>query len=249
VREQQVGLIIPTNDSELLLLSNARDEFAREGTHAVVSDVSFVEKCRDKRLTGLLFASAGIRYPKIFDWPVTRFPIFAKPYSGSASIDARLIERQQDLPKQPADLIFMEPISAPFREYTVDCYFDRSSILRCAVPRLRIETRAGEVSKSETRKNGLYQKVLSGLEHWKAARGCLTVQIFYDEENDDPVGLEVNPRFGGGFPLSYSAGANYPGWLIDEYLMQRPVGNFSEWKDKLLMLRYDSKVLINATSR
>jgi carbamoyl-phosphate synthase large subunit len=57
--------------------------------------------------------------------------------------------------------------------------------------------------------------------------------------------LEINPRFGGGFPLSYSAGANYPGWLIDEYILGKEVPFFDAWEDRLLMLRYDAKVLVH----
>jgi carbamoyl-phosphate synthase large subunit len=56
--------------------------------------------------------------------------------------------------------------------------------------------------------------------------------------------LEINPRFGGGYPLSYAAGAKYPGWLIDEYLLNKEVPFFDGWESDLLMLRYDSQVLV-----
>ena len=35
------------------------------------------------------------------------------------------------------------------------------------------------------------------------------------------VGIEINPRFGGGYPQSYAAGANFPELLIREYFWKR----------------------------
>ena len=58
------------------------------------------------------------------------------------------------------------------------------------------------------------------------------------------VGIEINPRFGGGYPLSYLAGGNFPKWLIEEHLLHKEVSYFEDWKDNLLMLRYDAEVLI-----
>lgn len=55
---------------------------------------------------------------------------------------------------------------------------------------------------------------------------------------------EINPRFGGGYPLSYAAGANYPELLIREYFLHQQIDYSDEWKDDLLMLRYDDAVFI-----
>ncbi len=45
--------------------------------------------------------------------------------------------------------------------------------------------------------------------------------------------------------LSYLAGANYSQWVIQEYLLNQDVEEFSAWCDNLLMLRYDAEVLVN----
>jgi carbamoyl-phosphate synthase large subunit len=57
--------------------------------------------------------------------------------------------------------------------------------------------------------------------------------------------IEINPRFGGGYPLSYAAGANFPKMLIQEYILGKDVEFVDDWEDNLLMLRYDSKVLVH----
>ena len=57
------------------------------------------------------------------------------------------------------------------------------------------------------------------------------------------VAIELNPRFGGGYPLSYAAGANYPDWLIREYLLDEDVPEFEGWQDRTAMARYDDEVI------
>ena len=246
--QNRIGLVIPTIDTELLLLSKNRERFEEHGVHLIISEQALVEKCRDKRLTGDLFQSLNIDTPKIFNRAAIEFPCFAKPYDGSCSIGASPILNVEMLSEsmlQDEKMMFMELIDSTHQEYTVDAYFNRQGALCCFVPRLRIETRAGEVSKGVTRKGHVYDYLLEKIKQIKGARGCITLQLFSNAETERFAALEINPRFGGGYPLSYSAGANYPGWLIDEYLFNRDVPFFDGWEADLMMLRYDAKVLVH----
>lgn len=246
--QEDVGLVIPTIDTELLRLTKVKDQFAEQGIHLVVSDEDLMKKCRDKRLTALLFSSLGIETPRHLDKKQLTYPCFAKPYDGSRSIGAVKLNDASDLTKSMLEdpkLMFMEYIDRTFDEYTVDVYFDRAGKLKCLVPRHRIEVRDGEVSKCVTRKNHVYHYLLDRLKNLEGARGCVTVQLFAHPEGQRYVALEINPRFGGGYPLSYAAGANYPGWLIDEYFLNREVPFFDGWEADLLMLRYDAQVLVH----
>ena len=56
------------------------------------------------------------------------------------------------------------------------------------------------------------------------AKGCLTIQVFVGKINSEIIGIEINPRFGGGYPLSYASGANYPAFIIQEYMMNETKG-------------------------
>jgi len=177
------------------------------------------------------------------------FPCFVKPYDGSRSVGAEKLQNMADLSDAilaDQKLMFMEYIDDSHHEYTVDAYFDRYSRLRCLVPRHRLEVRDGEISKGITRKNHVYEYLLGRLMELKGARGCLTLQIFAQPEGRRYAGLEINPRFGGGYPLSYAAKANYPGWLIEEYLLHQDIPFFDAWESDLLMLRYDAQVLVHA---
>ena len=250
-KKYNIGMIIPTIDTELSVLAKNLNIFNSRGILPVISDLEFVNVCRDKRLTANFFADLNLSTPKIYQKDKLKFPCFVKPYSGSSSINSFKIEKEQDLSislKNKENMMFAEFVGDGFSEYTVDMYFDRLGKLKCLVPRQRIEIRAGEVSKGITRKNYVYEYVLSHFHSVPGARGCITLQLFFNSESKEFYFIEINPRFGGGFPLSYSAKANYPGWLIDEYFFEKEIPFFDNWEEDLLMLRYDSKILIHGIS-
>ena len=142
--------------------------------------------------------------------------------------------------------MYMEYISAEeYDEFTVDCYYDKNSVLKCVVPRKRIVVRAGEVNKGVTVKNIIVDEFQKKLAKIKGAKGCLTIQVFLHKTKDIIKGIEINPRFGGGYPLTYLSGANYTKWIIDEYLLDKKIKNFDAWEEDLLMLRYDDEVLVS----
>lgn len=244
----EIGLVIPTIDTELLGLAQNRARFAEFGIVIVISDESLVAICRDKRKTADLFKKIGIDTPALYDKDQLKFPCFAKPFDGSRSIGAIHIPDLGSVTPEIASnskLIFMEYIDKSYCEYTVDAYYSNFGNLKCIVPRQRLEVRDGEVSKGVTRKNFVFGYLKERLSKIEGARGCLTVQLFVKATTQRYAALEINPRFGGGFPLSYAAGANYPGWLVDEYLLGKVVDTFDEWESDLLMLRYDAKVLVH----
>lgn len=250
-KKQHVGLVVPTIDTELLGLAQAREHLASDGIHVAISDESLVRTCRDKRQTSCLFTSLNIDTPRILERGLLTYPCFVKPFDGSRSVGAAKLERESDLtPSQREDpkLMFMEFIGSSFEEYTLDVYYDKSGVLKCMVPRHRLEVRDGEIIKGATRKNHVYHYLRDKLDKISGARGCLTVQLFAHPEQLRYAALEINPRFGGGYPLSYAAGANYTGWLLDEYFLERELPFFENWEPDLLMLRYDSQLLVSNAS-
>lgn len=247
--DNEVDLLIPTIDPELEVLAEHKEELENEGMRVVVSGSELVETCQDKRNTIDFFETKGIKTPQIIDKNNPRFPIYAKPYDGSSSENNFIIKTEADLHDYHLNddrLLFFEYLDQEiYDEYTLDLYYDLQSDLKCVVPRKRIEIRGGEVNKGLTEKNVLVPFVKDKLSHIEGARGCLTLQLFLDSNTGDINGIELNPRFGGGYPLSYLAGANYPKWLIKEYLQKKSVEFFDEWEDQLLMLRYDDEVIVH----
>lgn len=246
--ENGVGMVIATIDTELLLLADLKADFARRGIHVMVSDRAFVEICRDKRHTGAFFERHGIRVPKEVDKFHPTFPLFAKPYDGSLSANLHYIKTADELtPDILADpkLLFMEYIDKKvYKEYTVDMYFGRDHRVKCIVPRDRIEIRAGEINKGRAVKNEILAFLKEKMGYVEGCIGCICVQLFFNSETKDLVGIEINPRFGGGYPLSYMAGGNFPELLIREYFMDETVDYTEHWQDGMLMLRYDDAIFV-----
>ncbi|MEH1710871.1 ATP-grasp domain-containing protein [Acinetobacter pittii] len=245
----EIKLVIPTIDTELLILSENINKFKDNNIQLLISDLDLIQKCRDKRKTNILFESKGIDIPKQYNIEDLKYPVFVKPYDGSLSKGIFVAYNEGDIKEEHISnpkLMFMEYIAAEdFDEFTVDCYYSKNSDLKCVVPRQRIFVRAGEVNKGATRKNKIVSEFMNKLKYIKGARGCLTIQVFLSKKQDVILGIEINPRFGGGYPLSYLAGANYSQWVIQEYLLNHDIAEFNEWKDNLLMLRYDAEVLVN----
>ena len=247
-QKYDIGLVVPTIDTELSILSANKSIFEEIGTHLCVSEYDFIMMCRDKRNTGAFFENNGIRVPQPIDRYHPRFPMFAKPYDGSLSSNMHYIKTAEDLTAEilaDPKLIFMEYIyKKKYQEYTVDMYFARDHQLKMAVPRERIEIRAGEINKGRTVKEFLEPYIHQHLSYIEGCEGCICGQFFYNKENNDVVGIEINPRFGGGYPLSYAARANYPEFLIREYFLGESILYSDDWTDGMLMLRYDDAIFV-----
>lgn len=247
-KDKNIGVIIPTIDTELLILSQNKQRFEENGIGLAVSDNEFIKVCRDKRNTEEFFAKLDIAVPKALDKYHPVFPMFAKPYDGSLSTNLHVIRKQEELTKdilEDPKLIFMEYIDKQeYKEFTVDMYYGKDDKVKGIVPRERIEIRAGEINKGITRKNYILQFLKERMDCLPGVRGCICIQLFYRETDNDIKGIEINPRFGGGFPLSYYAKANFAEYVIREYLLGESVDYSDAWLDNTLMLRYDNDVIV-----
>ncbi len=246
--ENKVGMIIPTIDTELLILAKSKGLFREKGIDVIVGDETFISICRDKRNTGVFFAQRDIRVPKEIDKLNPYFPLFAKPYDGSLSTNLHYIKSKDELTSEilnDSKLLFMEYIDkSVYKEYTVDMFYGKDNKVKSIVPRERIEIRAGEINKGRTSKNEIISYLRDRLNHIDGCVGCICVQLFFNPETNDIVGIEINPRFGGGYPLTYMAGANYPELLIKEYFIGEDIDYTEGWVDGKLMLRYDDAIFI-----
>jgi carbamoyl-phosphate synthase large subunit len=244
VREHRIGLLVPTIDTELPLLAELDGDLRKAGCSAAVSSAPFISICADKWLTYLEFSAAGIRMPR--SWlpddlkPASAAgPLFVKPRDGSASRDtfetdgARLNETLSRVP----NAIIQERVSG--QEITVDALTDFNGRLVHYVPRLRIRTLGGESIQGVTLADAEFREWLTNVLEVcleMGAAGPLTLQFF--KTDDGPVLSEINPRFGGGFPLSLAAGADYPEWLMQMVEGRTIDAAIGHYRAGLYMTRY-----------
>ena len=246
--ERGIRLVVPTIDTELLLLARHREEFARHGIEVVISDPETVAIFRDKRKTHQFFEQHGIGTAREYDKQNFRFPMYIKPFDGSRSVDNFVVHDESELTDYQLNnpkLMFLEYLDHKQHiEFTIDLYYDKDGNLKCFIPRRRIEVRDGEVNKAVTQRPDFVDDLWKKMARIKGFRGCITFQVFVHQTTGKLYGIEINPRFGGGYPLSYLAGGNFPKWLIEEYLQHKPIGESHDWQQNLMMLRYDDEVLV-----
>ncbi len=249
VKASRVKLLVPTVDLDLKVLARNKPKFTAAGCHVLVSAPEVVDICQDKRRMHRFLAKNG------FDTPPTmsvrsalskgklNWPCFLKPWNGSAGKQNTIVNNRRELlfyAKRIPNAICQEFIKGT--EYSCDVYIDFGMKVRCVVPRKRIEVRAGEVSKGQVVKNPRIMSQAAMLaETLGAGPGVITLQLFLTDDNRVKF-IELNPRFGGGAPLSIKAGADFPKWILQEALDKKPNIRFDDFKDDLIMLRYDSEV-------
>ena len=245
-KKNEIGMIVPTIDTELLVLAENKKLFNDNDIIVCVSDLDFIKVCRDKRNTGDFLEKHNIRVPKAVDKYNPTFPLFAKPYDGSLSTNLHYIKNAEELTQDILDdpkLLFMEYIDKEtYKEYTIDMYYGTDNCVKCIVPRERIKIRAGEINKGRTVKCPLMDYIKERLDKIEGCIGCICIQVFFNPLTEDVVGIEINPRFGGGYPQSYAAGGNYPEMLIKEYFLGEKIAYIDDWKDNMLMLSFDDAV-------
>ncbi len=237
---------MPTHDAELPLYAAARERFAEVGCTISVSGPETVAIGRDKRAThdwlvanDLPTVRQGTPADVLAEPDSWRWPLIVKPRAGSAAIGVRVIAAGGRIEDEP-DLIVEE--CAAGVEHTIDLLIRRDGSCPIVVPRRRLEVRAGEVSKGVTvRHDALEALARRAAAALPDAYGVLNLQVFVD--GDDLRVIELNARYGGGFPLAYEAGAHLPEWTIEEVL-GRPSTIVDTWRDGLVMLRYDEAVFV-----
>lgn len=249
VKKNRIKLLIPTVDLDLKALALNKSKFTSLGCQVLVSNPEVIDICQDKRKTFLFLMKNG------FDTPDTMsvrsalskrkltWPCFLKPWDGYAGRGNAIVNNRKELSffaKRIPNAICQEFIEGT--EYTCDVYIDFDLNVRCVVPRKRIEVRTGEVSKGKVVKNTRIMKQAASLaEKLGAGPGVITLQLFLTSGAKIKF-VEINPRFGGGAPLSIKAGANFPKWILKELSGKKPKIRFDGFEDKLIMLRYDSEV-------
>lgn len=211
-KEEKINALIPTIDTDLLLLAKNKAKFTEFGTEVLIAAEDKVQLCRDKSFTADYFIKCGLKSPKPVD-DYTKydagFPAFIKPKDGSSSINAYKVHNAEEL-KSYASMID-DYIIQPFiegTEFTIDAFCDFNGKPVYITPRERVAVRSGEVLKTRIDQDDtMIAECKQLLADYKPS-GAITVQLIKQKSTGDNYYIEINPRFGGGAPLSIKAGAD-----------------------------------------
>lgn len=251
-RLEKVDLLIPLYEPEFLLLYQHRNALSQLGSYLLLSRKETLEVCANKFKMYSFFMEHSIQTPVTWQAedlpPVEKFPLFVKPRTGMGSIGAQKVYSLAQLNlllNQNPELIIQEYVSG--MEYTLDVLSDLDGQVLSVVPRERLEVRSGEVVKSRTirRQDLIEQGKLIAESIGLIGPG--TIQCI--DTGNQIFWIEVNPRFGGGVPLSIKAGVDYPYMLYQMCQGEKVQPMIDQFKDDLVMLRYDQAVYLEATKK
>lgn len=245
--ENKIDALIPTIDTDLQILSENKNKFNR--TKIIISSADSIKICRDKKLTGIFFQKLGLKYPMIVDnyrKYNQGFPAFIKPKDGSSSINAYKATDQSELEslaKMVPDYIIQPFIDGT--EYTVDVFCDFMGNPIFITPRIRLAVRSGEVLKTKICQDEIIiSEIKTIIKSFKPC-GPVTIQLIRHSETKEDYYIEINPRYGGGAPLSMKAGANSSEILL-KLLQGEHIGYIANAaEDGAIYSRFDQSIKVN----
>lgn len=248
-KEEKINALIPTIDTDLLLLSKHKAEFSAIGTEVLIAAEDKVQLCRDKRFTADYFIKCGLKSPRPVD-DFTKydggFPAFIKPKDGSSSINAFKVTNAEELKSfaQRIDDYIIQPFIEG-TEYTIDCFcnFDGEPIF--ITPRERIAVRSGEILKGRIAQDTVMVEEMKRLLADFKPSGQITVQLIKQNGTGDNYYIEINPRFGGGAPMSMKAGADSAKACIQLLMGENLTFQPNAAKNDAIYSRFDQSVCVS----
>jgi carbamoyl-phosphate synthase large subunit len=246
---ENIRLVIPTIDTDLLLLSEERERLESEsGAVVLISSTEVVSICRDKINTQKFLEKNGFKIPQMYskeelDSGELEFPLFIKPKSGSSSINTFKVNNIEELATYRS--LIKEPIVQDFmagEEFTVDVFLDFDGNIITVVPRLRMATRSGEISKGKIIKDREIIDDIKRLVEVLKPIGHITVQLMKTDKGIEYI--EINPRFGGGAPMSIQSGADSCENLY-RLLMGENLEYNENYRDNIMFFRFDNSICVD----
>ena len=239
--KEQVNLVIPLIDPDLGVLARNRQAIEATGARLLVSDERVIQICSDKRQTSRFLETGGFPTPRLLEMEEAlnqEFPLFIKPADGSASVNAFRVDNEEQL-KFFAGYVPNAVIQefAGGEEMTVDVFSGWSGNPIAAVPRKRLKVRAGEVSVGKVQRDSKLELLARQVAETLGTVGPVNIQAITSDGL--PRIIEINPRFGGGCPLSMAAGLPLAKWVTKMALGLPIEDEPYEITDGLTMLRSD----------
>jgi carbamoyl-phosphate synthase large subunit len=249
--KENINVLIPTVDEELIPISLSPPVFDECGTAILLASSNILEQTLDKWKTYLRLHNAGI--PTIKSMIIENrdaivkslgFPFVIKPRQGRGGRGVTVLDDLSlfDFYVQKINNpIFQEYLAG--EEYTVDIVACKNGKPLAVVPKKRVEMRGGSTYKAITVHNEEIEKVTMEIAVLLKADGPLNVQFKVDTKTGQANVLEINPRFSSTLSLTVQAGINSVELLIEDALGKTPNQNYS-FKEGLCMLRYWQDVVI-----
>ena len=248
IREHDVRLVVPLTDLDQLLLAERRDEL---DAVVLLPEADVVRRMGDKYLAHQYFEELGIPSPPSWlpdELPAElSFPVLVKARFGFGSHHIyRAADREQldfFLRYTPVDS-FVQRV-CPGEEFSIDVFCDLEGRFLNSIPRTMIESKGGESIKGMTIQDPELIEFGRLVAEELRVRGPANVQCFRVADGRHEV-TDVNPRFGGAFPLPRAAGSRYPELALALARGERPEPRLGDVRAGVVMTRFFSHLSLTA---
>ncbi len=240
-KQYSITALISLNDLELPILSEHKKRFEEVGTTVIVSDKNVIDIAFDKYKTAQWIKEQGLEVPKTYvrlddvkmalEVGEISFPLFLKPRWGSGSIGLETVDDEEELGivynllRKKIKKTFLATASVgeeyiliqeklKGEEYGLDVMNDLNCRNVGVSVKQKLAMRSGETDKAITVDNSEVRAIGETIGRALGHIGNLDVDVMR-RANGDYCVLELNPRFGGGYPFSHEAGVNMPKAIIE----------------------------------
>ena len=253
-KKEQITGVLSLIDPELSLLAANEEKFKAIGVSIIGSSYDLCEMALDKMQMYNWLIENGYKcarswmdneeFYEAVDAGEVSYPVFVKPYRGSASIS---ISKVYD--KETVDLLFAHEDDLMIQEFLdgqeigADVYIDLiSGEVVSIFTKKKIKMRAGETDKAVSFKDLELFALIEKFVKEAGYRGQIDIDIF--EINGTYYISEVNPRFGGGYPHAYESGCDHMKLILNNLQGVVNKKNIGAYEEGIYMMKYNEVKIV-----
>jgi len=253
-QKEQISGVLSLIDPELSLLAANEDKFKAIGTTIIGSSYELCEMALDKMQMYKWLVEHGYNcarswmdkeeFYKAVDAGEVSYPVFVKPYRGSASIS---ISKVYD--RETVDLLFAHEDDLMIQEFLdgqeigADVYIDLlSGEVVSIFTKKKIKMRAGETDKAVSFKDEKLFALIEKFVNEAGYRGQIDIDIF--EIDGQYYISEVNPRFGGGYPHAYECGVDHMNLILINLQGKVNEKKIGAYEEGIYMMKYNEVKIV-----
>ncbi|WP_051189759.1 ATP-grasp domain-containing protein [Daejeonella oryzae] len=269
IEKHNIHAIICLNDLELPIMARNKMKLEKSGVKVLVSDEKFIDISFDKWKTYKFFSNLGILTPKTFltvadtldsiNMHDLSYPLILKPRWGSASIGIEIVENENEFllayqllkiklkksilkhscaEDEEQCILIQEKIEAD--EYGMDILNDFNGKYYSSFARKKLAIRSGETDKAMSVIDEAFADAAKIIGSATGHIGTMDCDFFL--LNNKIYFLEMNPRFGGGYPFSHEAGIDTPSIYISWLQGNFDISRFNNYKHNVSFSKYDTLI-------
>jgi len=243
---ESISAILSFYDPDVVELSKHFNEFLSMQITPIIPKEDLAMICFDKYATYKFLTSKNIVTAKTYldyDKSLTdlkfgelNFPLFVKPRFGFGSIDTYKANNEKQLDAffhYKPNMIIQEELTG--EPVNFDILNDLKGNVISVVPWKKLRSRMGETERAQTHKDQSLIDFGILLGNTLRHSGPLDADLFYSQEGITV--LEINLRFGGGYPVSHLAGADFPLFIIKMIRGEKLHAKIGDFREDVVMMK------------